>query len=210
MAEVFRSAIPEDTALTEAEHALARGDLVVVPTDTVYGLAAQPNVPGATQRVFEVKGRSRDLILPVLVADVDDAAEIAVLDERTRTLAADFWPGGLTLIVPRTAASEGWDLGDAGGTVGIRVPDHEMTLSLLARTGPLAVTSANRSGEPTPDQCEELVAALGEGVAIYLCAGPARHKVPSSIVDLTHAPPRVIRHGAVPLEAIREVLGEVE
>lgn len=209
MGEVFNLSVPEVRALTAAEEALEAGELVVVPTDTVYGLAARPDLEGATQRVFAAKHRARDLMLPVLVPDVEDAADVAVLDARARALAAEFWPGGLTMVLPRTDVSRPWDLGDAPDTVGVRVPGHEITLSLLARTGPLAVTSANRSGEVTAPDCEGVQEALGDAVSIYLCEGRARLGVPSSIINLTGPEVHMIREGAVPVELLRAVLDEV-
>jgi tRNA threonylcarbamoyl adenosine modification protein (Sua5/YciO/YrdC/YwlC family) len=209
MSEVFNLAIPEEGALTAAEEALEQGGLVVVPTDTVYGLAARPDVPGSTDKVFAAKHRSQDLTLPILVPDEEDAADVGVLDERARALAAEFWPGGLTMILPRTDRSRPWDLGAARDTVGVRVPGHEVMLALLARTGPLAVTSANRSGETTPAECEEVRRALGVAVAVYLCEGRARLGVPSSILDLTGPDVRVVREGAIPMDLLRAVLGEV-
>ena len=209
MSEVFNLAMPEARALTAAEEALEAGEVVVVPTDTVYGLAARPDLAGATERVFAAKHRAHDLMLPVLVPDLEDAAQVAVLDGRARALAAEFWPGGLTLVLPRTDVSRPWDLGEATDTVGVRVPGHEITLSLLARTGPLAVTSANRSGEHTPSDCEGVRDALGDAVSVYLCEGRARLGIPSSIVNLTGPEVQVIREGAVPIELLRAVLDEV-
>ena len=209
MTDVFNLAIPEERALTAAEEALEAGNLVVVPTDTVYGLAARPDIPGATDKVFVAKHRSRDLTLPILVPDVEDAGQVGILDDRARALAAEFWPGGLTLILPRTDRAAAWDLGAATGTVGVRVPGHEVTLSLLARTGPLAVTSANRSGETTPDDCDAVREALGDAVSVYLCEGRARLGIPSSVLDLSGPEVRVIREGAIPDELLQAVLAEV-
>ena len=209
MSDVFNLRVPEEPALVAAEEALERGELVVIPTDTVYGVAVRPDIDTATAKVFLSKGRSRDLTLPVLVADLEDAADVAVLDGRARALAAEFWPGGLTLVLPRTERARVWDLGEAADTVGVRVPDHVVTLSLLARTGPLAVTSANASGEPTPGDCDGVRAVLGDQVAVYLCEGPARLGVPSSVLDLTGEGLRVIREGAIPAELLRAVIDEL-
>jgi L-threonylcarbamoyladenylate synthase len=185
-----------EPALAAAERALAKGEPVVLPTDTVYGVGARPDVEDATAKLFTAKGRPRDLTLPVLCADVAVAEEIAAFDDRARTLAARFWPGDLTIVLPRTDPSREWDLGEKRDTVGVRVPARDVALALLGRTGPLAVTSANRSGEPTPPDCEGVRAALGDAVAVYLCAGRCTGR-PSTLVDLTRPGLRVLREGAV-------------
>lgn len=206
MADVFEVQGPEEPALRAAEEALSAGELVVFPTDTVYGVAARPDVPGATDRLFTAKRRSRGLTLPILAAAVEDAASIAVFDARAWTLGGHFWPGGLTMILPRAPRANDWDLGDEHDTVGVRIPNHPVVLGLLTRTGPLAVTSANRSGEPTPSTCGGIRGSLGDAVAVYLCAGSARGDIPSTIVDLTGPEPQVVREGAVPAEALLDVL----
>jgi L-threonylcarbamoyladenylate synthase len=194
-----------ESALLSAERALATGELVVVPTDTVYGVAARPDVAGSTARLFGAKRRSRGLTLPVLASGLAAADRFAVFDRRARTLAARFWPGGMTLVLPRTEAATTWDLGHEADTVGVRVPAHSVALALLQRTGPLAVTSANVSGEPTPSDCPGVRAALGDAVAVYLCAGRCAG-TPSTVVDLTGTEVRVIRAGAVRDADIRAAL----
>jgi L-threonylcarbamoyladenylate synthase len=206
MPPVFELTGPEAPALEAAEEALARGALVVLPTDTVYGVAARPDVPGATARVFEAKRRPRGLTLPVLGAEVSQVRSVGTIDRRAEVLAERFWPGPLTLVVARGHVASSWDLGAERGTVAIRVPDHPVAGALLARTGPLAVTSANRAGRATPADCEGVRRGLGEAVAVYLCAG-VLSPVPSTIVDLTGPQPRVLRAGALApgevLEALR-------
>lgn len=186
----------------EAAEALARGGLVVVPTDTVYGVAARPDLPEATARVFTAKGRPRDLTLPVLAADAEAAGLAGNLDERALSLAGRFWPGPLTLVVPRTERSAPWDLGEDRNTIGLRVPDHRWTRALLAETGPLAVTSANRSGEPTPPDCDGVRAALGPAVEVYVCDDPRPAGPPSTVLDLTGPEPLVLRQGALDRETL--------
>jgi tRNA threonylcarbamoyl adenosine modification protein (Sua5/YciO/YrdC/YwlC family) len=203
---VFRDA--GEAAVAAAEAALAAGGLVVFPTDTVFGLAAHPAVPMATHRVFAAKQRTRELTLPVLVADVERARDVAVFDDRAEALAATYWPGAVTLVLPRTKLSRGWDLGEEVSSVGVRMPDHSVARSVLERTGPLAVTSANRSGDPTPGDCEGVVRALGDTVAIYLCGGSAPGGVASTVVDLTGAEARVLRSGALPPGEIESALPE--
>jgi L-threonylcarbamoyladenylate synthase len=186
----------------EAVEALARGGLVVVPTDTVYGVAARPDLAEATARVFAAKGRPRDLTLPVLAADAEAAGLAGALDERALRLARRFWPGPLTLVVPRTGMSMPWDLGEGRDTVGLRVPDHRRTRALLTETGPLAVTSANRSGEPTPPDCDGVKAALGDAVEVYVCDDPRPAGPPSTVLDLTGPEPRILRQGALDSETL--------
>ncbi|GIU96298.1 MAG: hypothetical protein KatS3mg013_0101 [Actinomycetota bacterium] len=193
--------------VAEAAAALERGELVVLPTDTVYGLAARPDDPAATEAIFRAKGRPKDLTLPVLVASLEDARRVGVLDPRAERLARALWPGPATLVVPRTEASRPWSLGGQGETVGLRIPDHRLARALLVRTGPLAVTSANRSGEPPAATCEELVGIFGDRVAVYLCdeAEPLAGR-PSTVVDLADERPRVLRAGALDPATIDRLL----
>jgi L-threonylcarbamoyladenylate synthase len=193
-------------AVDAAVRALDRGELVVVPTDTVYGVGGRPDVPGVTDRIFEAKRRPRGLTLPVLVSGLEQAAGVAALDVRARALAEAFWPGALTMVLPRGDQARGWNLGEEEETVGVRTPDHPVALELLARAGPLAVTSANRSGETTPATCTGVQAALGEGVAVYLCADP-RPGQASTVIDLTGERPRILRAGALSPDDVFAALG---
>jgi L-threonylcarbamoyladenylate synthase len=192
-------------AMTAAEVALNRGELVVMPTDTVYGVAARPDLTGATRRVFDAKLRPTNLTLPVLAHSAPAAEAVAELDDRARLLATRFWPGGLTIVLPRAPAAGAWNLGEETETVGVRVPAHDVALGLLGRTGPLAVTSANLSGEATPPDCDGVRAVLGETVAVYLCAGRCEGR-PSTVVDLIGAEPIIRREGAVVAADIRAAL----
>jgi L-threonylcarbamoyladenylate synthase len=194
-----------DGVLTAAEEALGRGELVVMPTDTVYGVAARPELAGATRRVFDAKRRPVDLTLPVLAHRAPAAEAVAEFDSRARLLATRFWPGGVTIVLPRTPAARAWDLGGEVETVGVRIPAHDIALAMLERTGPLAVTSANLSGQPTPPDCEGVRRALGEAVAVYLCAGECAG-TPSTVVDLTGPTVRIMREGAVRAADIMAVL----
>jgi L-threonylcarbamoyladenylate synthase len=194
------------SAVDTAAEAANRGDLVVLPTDTVYGLAARPDLPGGTRKVFDAKRRPRGLSLPVLAPDLEAAAALAVFDGRASALASAFWPGGLTLVLPRTDVSRPWDLGEEGESVAVRVPGHPVAGSLLASTGPLAVTSANRSGEPSAATCRDAERALGDHVAVYLCAGSLPGTA-STIVDLTSDRPRILRTGAVSPDDVLAALG---
>jgi L-threonylcarbamoyladenylate synthase len=206
VSEVFELDGADDVPLQEAEKALSRGEVVVFPTDTVYGVGSRPDIPGATNRLFEAKLRPRHLTLPVLAATVEDAADVGMFDHRAWALADRFWPGGLTIILPRAPRALDWDLGDEASTVGLRIPDHGIAVALLARTGPLAVTSANRSGEPTPTTCEGIRASLGDRVSVYLCTGAIGGNVPSTVVDLAGGKARVLREGWVARKDLLEVL----
>jgi len=192
--------------LADAAEAALAGRLVVLPTDTVYGIGTRPDDPAATARLFEAKGRPRELALPVLVASREQAERIAVFDERARRLAGRFWPGALSLVLPRTERSRSWALGEETSTIAVRMPHHPLALALLARTGPLAVTSANRSGEPTPSTCEELQRVFGDAVAVYLCEPEPLVGAPSTVVDLTGPELRVLREGALREAELRAAL----
>jgi L-threonylcarbamoyladenylate synthase len=183
--------------LEDAIAAATRGELIVFPTDTVYGIGTRPDDASATARVFAAKRRPLERELPVLVASIEQARLVGVFDERADRLAGAFWPGGLTLVLPRASAAAGWDLGGDPTTVGVRMPHHVMALALLAGAGPLAVTSANRSDEPTPSDCEGLVRTFGDTVAIYLCQPEPPSGAPSTVLDLTGPEPIVRRDGAV-------------
>ena len=186
--------------------AALRGELVVFPTDTVYGIGTRPDDPAATGRLFDAKRRPRDLELPVLVPSVAQAREVAAFDERATLLAGAWWPGGLTLVLPRTERSARWELGGYHATIGVRMPHDPLTLAILAGAGPLAVTSANRSGEPTPAGCDGLFEAFGDLVSVYLCRDEPLAGEPSTVVDLAHGEPRVLREGVVASDEIVSLL----
>ena len=192
--------------MREAADAALTGGLIVIPTDTVYGIGTRPDDPSATGRLFTAKGRSRTLALPVLVSTTAVARDLAVFDGRAERLAGALWPGALTIVLRRAPASRDWDLGGDAGAIGLRVPHHPMALAVLALTGPLAVTSANRTGQPTPGDCDGLQRAFGHLVAVYLCAEEPVAGVPSAVVDLTGEEARIIREGADPA-ALARLLG---
>jgi len=192
-------------ALDEAVNVLSRGGLVVLPTDTVYGIAADAFTPPAVQALLDAKGRGRQMPPPVLIGDVRTLDGLATdVPAGARALAEAFWPGGLTLIV-RAQPSLAWDLGETRGTVALRVPDHETALALLRRTGPLAVSSANRTGSPAAVTAQDAYDQLGDSVAVYLDGGDAPGQVASSIVDATGPTLRLVRVGALSLEQLNEV-----
>jgi L-threonylcarbamoyladenylate synthase len=192
--------------LRDAAAAARAGELIVFPTDTVYGLGTRPDDPAATARVFEAKRRPLDLELPVLVATVQAARAVAAFDERAERLAAALWPGPLTLVLPRGADASAWDLGGDRATVGVRAPHHPMALALLAETGPLAVTSANLTGRPPAETCDELLAFFGDRVSVYLCQEDPTDGVASTVLDLAHGPATVIREGSLPRDALIKLL----
>lgn len=202
---------PECEAVGEAANAIRRGELVVFPTETVYGLAAAALDEDAVARVFEAKGRDEGQPLPVQVASIDELARVAALvPEPGRMLAEAFWPGPLTLVLPkRPELSERVTAG--GETVGVRVPDHPVALALLRElAAPIVATSANRSGEPAPTTAAEAVCQLGEAVSVVLDSGEARLGVASTVVDVSGTRPRVLRAGSISVQVIRNLLGDVQ
>ena len=204
--------VTEDSAVgvVQAVAALQRGDLVVLPTDTVYGVAADAFSPSAVERLLAAKGRGRDMPVPVLVGDVRGLHGLAAdVTEQMQALVDAHWPGPLTIIVP-AAPSLAWDLGETRGTVAVRMPQHPVALDVLSSTGPLAVSSANRTGHPAPATADEAERQLGAAVSVYLEAGSSGEAVASTIVDLTGERPVVRRAGALAVEALREVLPELD
>jgi L-threonylcarbamoyladenylate synthase len=199
-----------EEGLQEAQAALRRGQLVVMPTDTVYGIAAEAFDPVAVDRLLAAKGRGRDMPPPVLVGTVRAAiALIQELGEMGKDLIDEFWPGGLTLIF-KSSPTLVWDIGETKGTVAVRMPLHAVALGLLKKTGPLAVSSANVSGQPPATTADAAVEQLGDSVAVYLDSGPCQDDVPSTIVDLTGSVPRLLRPGAIPADRLREVIPLVD
>jgi L-threonylcarbamoyladenylate synthase len=194
--------------IADAVAAVLGGELIVFPTDTVYGVGAVPHDPAATARVFDVKRRPRDLTLPVLTASLEVAGTLARFDDRAERLANALWPGPLTLVLPRTRESLAWDLGGHAGTIGLRVPSHPLALAVLSAAGPLATTSANRSGAPPAGTCDELHAAFGDLVAVYLCQEVPLAGAVSTVLDLTHPDARMLRAGGVDAGHIAQLLGD--
>lgn len=192
--------------LAEAAAVLRKGELAVIPTDTVYGIAADAFSPPAVAALLAAKGRGREMPPPVLVGTVRAASALVEdLSESARDLIEEFWPGGLTLVC-RASRTLSWDLGDAKGTVAVRMPLHPVALELLKEVGPLAVSSANRSGEPPATTLADAEAQLGDSVAVYLDGGVCPGPVPSTIVDLTGPVPRLLRRGVIPVARLRRVV----
>lgn len=192
--------------IREATNAVRRGELVVLPTDTVYGIGCDAFTPQAVDRLLAAKGRGRDMPVPVLVGSTSTLGGILDrLPDPARPLIETFWPGALTIVV-RHPPSLAWDLGEARGTVAVRMPDNDIAIELLQQTGPLAVSSANKTGAPPATTAEEAEEQLGETVAVYLDGGPCASQTPSTIVDVTSEVPRILRAGAIAPDRIREVL----
>ena len=195
--------------LEAATSAVRRGDLVVLPTDTVYGVGCDAFSALGVTRLREAKRRGRDLPLPVLVGTPQTIEGLAYgLTKAARDLVEAFWPGPLTVVV-RAQPSLAWDLGDAGGTVALRMPLHPVAIELLTATGPMAVTSANVAGAPPATSFAEADEQLADSVAIYLDAGPLPEAVPSTILDVTGPVPRVLRTGGFDLAALRSVCPDI-
>ena len=193
---------PPAPAVLQAVRALAQGLPIGIPTDTVYGLAADPFRAGATDRIFAAKRRPRDVSVPVLVSGVDQALSLSTaVPALALELMARYWPGALTIVIPARPGL-GADLGDDDFTVGVRSPDHPVPLALCAAVGPLATTSANRHGEPPMTTAAEVDGTFGEALAVVLdggvCAGS-----PSTVVDCTGAEVKLLREGRIPWAEIR-------
>ncbi|MET7899459.1 L-threonylcarbamoyladenylate synthase [Streptomyces mirabilis] len=196
--------------LREATSAVRRGELVVLPTDTVYGIGADAFNREAVDRLLRAKGRGRAMPSPVLVASADALHDLIVdFPEQGWALVEAFWPGGLTLVA-RHQPSLDWDLGETHGTVAVRMPSHPVALELLAETGPMAVSSANLTGKPSPQDCDAAQGMLGDSVAVYLDGGPTAAAVASTIVDLTGPLPVLKRAGAISAERLRTVAPDLQ
>jgi L-threonylcarbamoyladenylate synthase len=202
-----RTTAQRDRGIEVAIDAVKRGDLVVLPTDTVYGIGADAFKSWAVSAVLTAKGRDRSTPSPVLVGSrhtIDGL--VYTLPSAARELAEAFWPGALTIVVEH-APSLDWDIGETGGTVQLRMPLHPVALEVLRETGPMAVSSANKVGQVPAGTAADAREQFGFSVSVYLEAGPApADALPSSIVDLTGAAPRLLRAGAIPLEKLREVV----
>lgn len=206
-------------ALDAAAAALDAGGLAVLPTETVYGIACRPDLPEATDRLFAAKLRPGTLNLPILAASTEEAWSIGVRSEQAGRLADRFWPGPLTLVLKRTDHAREWRLGEREPSVGVRVPRHAMATALLERTGPLAVTSANLSGEPPLADRASITSTFGEAATVILVLphdAPPPAGASSTVVDLTTtlgsgvvAKPIILREGPISRSELAEVAGLV-
>jgi L-threonylcarbamoyladenylate synthase len=203
------AAAPDPDALGEVAQALRAGAVVAFTTDTVYGLGCDAQQADAARRIFEAKGRAPKHPLILLGHDRDALFRYGAPVAAAEALAARFWPGPLTLVVP-VAASLPPEVTGGGTTIGIRIPDHPVALGLLAAFGaPLATTSANRSGASAALTAQEVIAQLGDAIGIVVDGGPSPLAAPSTVLDLTRELPTVVRRGAVTIEQIGEVVGHV-
>jgi len=194
-------------AVAAAAAAVRSGRLVVIPTDTVYGIGADAFDSAAVASLLAAKGRGRDMPVGVLVGSWHTIEGLVyAVPGNARELIRAFWPGALSLVV-RQAPSLQWDLGDARGTVMLRMPLHPVAIELLRQTGPMAVSSANVSGQPPATTAAEAQRQLGDLAEVYLDGGPAPAQAASTILDLTTEAPRILRHGPVSAEEIARVLG---
>jgi L-threonylcarbamoyladenylate synthase len=208
MSERYDCSDPEqrEAGIAAAVTAVQKGELVVLPTDTVYGVGADAFTPWAVSRLLAAKGRGRNMPPPVLVGTMRAAnALVEEMGPFGQDLVDQFWPGGLTLVC-RSTPTLAWDLGETRGTVAVRMPLHAVALDLLKKTGPLAVSSANVSGQPPATTADEAMAQLGDSVSVYLDGGPCAGDVPSTIVDLTGSVPRLLRRGVIPVERLQDVV----
>jgi len=195
-----------EAAVDAAAHAVRNGELIVLPTDTVYGIGADAFDPAAVRALLKAKGRGREMPPPVLISSPGTADALATgLPSYARALIEHFWPGPLT-IVARQQNSLQWDLGDTRGTVAIRMPDNEVALAILERTGPLAVSSANTTGLPPATTADEADAMVGEAVTALVDGGTSPGGEASTIVDVTGDHGRILRPGALSLDDLNRVL----
>lgn len=199
--------------MREARAALGLGDVIVMPTDTVYGIAANAFDAAAVGKLLAVKGRDRSAPPPVLIANTAALDALASeVPDIIRELVGKFWPGPLTVILPAQPSLQ-WDLGETHGTVALRIPANDYALELLRETGPLAVSSANKHGEPAPGNAQDAVAQLGDDVKLFLDAGEVGGEA-STIIDATgltspdKLPARIVRAGALSRAQLAEVLGD--
>jgi L-threonylcarbamoyladenylate synthase len=199
--------------IAAAAEAVRRGEVVVLPTDTVYGVGADAFDAAAVAAVLAAKGRGRDMPLPVLVPNPDTVDGLATaVPAYVRRLIDAFWPGPLTLVL-RSQSSLLWDLGETNGTVALRMPKNDVALGLLSEVGPMAVTSANVSGQPPATTVLDAATQLGAAVSVYLEAGPSAGgsaAVASTILDCTGDKPVILRPGAISAEQMKDALGDIE
>jgi tRNA threonylcarbamoyl adenosine modification protein (Sua5/YciO/YrdC/YwlC family) len=204
-----RTVADRDRGVAAAVEAVKSGELVVLPTDTVYGVGADAFTAHAVSALHQARGVDRRVPPPVLVGSRHTLDGLVyALPKAARELADAFWPGALTIMVEHSPSLQ-WDLGETGGVVGVRMPLHPVALEVLREVGPMAVTTANKVGRPAPVTAEEARDQLEYSVRIYLEAGAAVDPAPSTIVDVTGDVPRVLRDGAVPYEKLRDVVPDI-
>ena len=201
----------DDAGRSEAIRVLRDGGLVALPTDTVYGIGCALGAARGIERLFEAKARPPDRAIMLLLAEAEQAADVAEFGAAARVLAAAGWPGGLTLVLrQKPGAALPRNLTAGTPTIGLRLPDHATPRALAASVGPLPVTSANRSGRPTAATAVEIDADLGAALDLILDGGPARSERPSTVIDCSADRPRLLRDGAIPAAALAAVLDDAE
>jgi len=209
--QLFDAQQPEQrsAAITKATEAIRHRELIVLPTDTVYGVGADAFSPQAVAVLLAAKGRSRQSPPPVLIGSIQVLDALAIdIPTTGRQLAQTFWPGALTLVFA-AQPSLTWDLGETRGTVALRIPDDELAQQILQQTGPLAVSSANRHSQPAATTINQAQDALGESVAVYIDDGTRTQQQASTIVDCTVTPHRILRSGAISVDQLRSVVPDV-
>lgn len=212
MARVYNTAHPgeREEGIADATGALRRGELAIIPTDTVYGIAADAFSPLAVMSLLGAKGRGREMPPPVLISNVGTVNALARdIPGWVHSLLDQFWPGPLTVVCHQQTALK-WDLGETRGTVAMRMPQDEVALELLGRTGPLAVSSANLSGQPAALNAQDADDMLGPATAVILDAGPSEVGESSTILDCTGIQPRILREGALKKSVLVEALAELD
>ena len=203
--------VPESDGASgdEAVRVLRDGGLVCYPTDTVYGIGAAAGDDAAVRRLFAVKGRSPDKPLPLLLADVSDAARVAEVTPLAKALAGRFWPGALTIVMRKTVSYRSLALA-GGDTVALRVPDHELVRRIVRALGePITGTSANRAGTRAPISAAEVSFQMGEMVELIIDGGQSRTRLESTVIDITNDKPEIVREGAVSRGEVEKALGQV-
>ncbi|MGQ9456638.1 MAG: L-threonylcarbamoyladenylate synthase [Armatimonadota bacterium] len=202
---------PEPEAIETAAEAIRSGELVIFPTETVYGLACDAINESAIERVFDAKGRDKKHPLPVQIASVTDLSRVASrIPEIAFKLAERFWPGPLTLVLPKSEHIS-FKITGSTETIGIRIPDHPVALAILNRVRiPIIATSANITGQNPPITAQEAIASIGEKVAVVLDAGECKIRVPSTVLDVSVTPPHILRVGAISVDEIRDIIPDCQ
>ena len=209
MTQILPATSPK--AIKLARQLLREGEVVAFPTDTVYGLGASAFERFAVRQIFTLKKRPPDKAIPVFIYQIDDLNLVAQnVPNQAWPLLQKFWPGPLTVVLPKVAALPD-DVTVGQSTVAVRIPDHPVSLDLVIKFGrPLAVTSANLSGQPTPNTAPEIADQLGPSLTLVLDGGPSSSDQPSTIIDLSVTPPRLLRPGPITLDELKEFLPDVE
>ena len=207
MPEIIKLSDSLSIALDLSEKTLNQGGLIVFPTDTVYGLAAKFDLLEAIQRIYQVKGRDQTKALPVLLGNVEQIKLVAAeFPGFASSLAENFWPGALTIVLQKK--SDLISPLSMDNTIGIRIPNDNFVRELAGRVGPLATTSANRSGFPSAINIDEVLSQIGDFVDVIVDGGQSEGGVPSTVVDCREKPFRILREGAISREEIFKVLNK--